>query len=236
MLSIERLTVAYDAGAPVLNGLELHVPAGQVHGLVGRNGAGKTTLLAAIYGFIPGDDGTIRVRGEPPSPRSMAYLPTENHFYPMITGREYLWVFDDGKRAEAGRAFDVDGWAELLELPLDRYVDAYSTGMKKKLALLGVLALDRPLLLLDEPMNHLDLESNLLLGRLLRALADAGRAILVTSHVLESLTGACDAIHVLDRGGLAHSVPREEFDELERRLVGEGLEERVARMRGLLEG
>lgn len=228
MLSIERLTVGYGSRI-VISGLDLELAPGQVHGLVGRNGAGKTTLLETIYGFIRAREGSVRLDGRRPTARELAYLPMENHFYPKITGREYLRIFQ-----ARSRDFDPDAWEPIFELPLDRYVDGYSAGMKKKLALLGTLSLGRPVVLLDEPMNGLDLESNLLLGRLLRSLADSGRIVLVTSHILESLTSVCDLIHVLDGGRIAHTVPRPRFAELESRLLTRESEAKLEHMRALI--
>lgn len=228
MLSIERLSVGYGSEM-VLTGVDLQLPSGRVHGLVGRNGAGKTTLLETIYGFFHPREGTVRLNGRKPTARELAYLPMENYFYPKITGREYLRIFQ-----AHSPGFDPDAWGAIFELPMDRYVDGYSTGMRKKLALLGTLSLGRPVVLLDEPMNGLDLESNLLLGRLLRGLADSGRIVLVTSHLLESLTSACDQIHVLEGGRIAHTVPRSDFAELEGRLLTDESEARLEQMRALI--
>lgn len=228
MLSIERLRVGYGSRT-VISGLDLELAPGQVHGLVGQNGAGKTTVLETIYGFVRAREGTITLDGKRPTARELAYLPMENHFYPKITGREYLRIFQ-----ARSPGFDPDAWAPIFELPLDRYVDGYSAGMKKKLALLATLSLGRPVMLLDEPMNGLDLESNLLLGRLLRSLADSGRIVLVTSHILESLTRACDQIHVLEDGRIAHTIPRSRFAELEGRLLTRESEARVEKMRSLI--
>jgi ABC-2 type transport system ATP-binding protein len=228
MLSIERLSVGYGSRT-VISGLNLELAPGQIQGLVGRNGAGKTTLLETIYGFIPAREGTIRLNGGKVTARDLAYLPMENFFYPKITGREYLRIF----QARSGD-FDADAWGAVFELPLDRYVDGYSAGMKKKLALIGTLSLGHPVVLLDEPTNGLDLESNLLLGRLLRSLADSGRIVLATSHVLESLTSACDQIHVLEGGRIAHTVPRSRFAELEGHLLTQESEIKLEQMRALV--
>jgi len=213
MISIEGVTVRYGS-TPVLAGVELAAAEGRVHGLVGRNGAGKTTLLDTLYGFVRPASGTIRFRGEPLRRRHVGYLPAESHFYPGITGREYLGVFRSG-----GRGFDVEAWSRVFELPLDRLVETYSLGMRKKLALLGVLALARPVLILDEPFNGLDLETNQLLLRLLRELADAGSTILVTSHVLGSLTGGCGEIHLLSAGRITRSFLPPDFGSIEEALL-----------------
>ncbi|HEX8670488.1 MAG TPA: ATP-binding cassette domain-containing protein [Longimicrobium sp.] len=214
MISIEKLTVRYGS-TPVLNGVDLVVDGGQVHGLAGRNGAGKTTLLDALYGFVRPSGGVIRFRGEPLRSREVVgYLPAPSFFYPKITGREYLGVF------RAGRAgFDVAEWNRVFDLPLDRLVETYSLGMRKKLALLGVLSLGRPVLILDEPFNGLDLETNQILTRLFRELADAGHTVLLTSHILASLTTGCDAVHLLSAGRIERTFRAGEFDGIEALLL-----------------
>jgi ABC-2 type transport system ATP-binding protein len=209
MLSIDSLEVRYGA-AVVLRGLSLELEPGQVHGLMGRNGEGKTTLLDAVFGMVHPRAGSIHLRGAPIRSCDVGYLQAHTFFYPRITGREYLRIFQSRHPA-----FDVEAWSQILELPLDRLVERYSAGMQKKLALLGILSLDRPVLLLDEPFNGLDLESNHLLGRLLRMLAVSGKTILLTSHILESLTRSCDRIHLLASGAVAGTFHPGEFDRLD---------------------
>ena len=209
MLSIDSLEVRYGA-AVVLRGLSLELEPGQVYGLIGRNGEGKTTLLEAIFGLVDPSAGSIHLRGVPIRTSDVSYLQTHNFFYPRITGREYLRIFQSRHPA-----FDVEAWNQILELPLDQLVERYSEGMQKKLALLGILSLDRSVMLLDEPFNGLDLESNHLLGRLLRMLAVGGKTILLTSHILESLTRSCDRIHLLARGVVAGTFRPAEYDQLD---------------------
>ena len=138
--------------------------------------------------------------------------------------------------AAGGARVDVDAWARALDLPIDDLVADYSAGMRRKLALAGVLALARPVLVLDEPQNALDLESNQLLGELLRAYAagavPGGAVVLVTSHVLEALATACDRVHLLDAGVMGGSYAPGEFAALAERLVVGTLGERVALARG----
>jgi ABC-2 type transport system ATP-binding protein len=230
-LALRGVRAGY-AGTPVLESVDLAFAPGLVHGLVGRNGAGKTTLLDVIAGFLPPMAGAVTMHGRPLGSEDVAYLPTELHFYPRITGREYLAVF----RAAPPSAspFDADGWAAVFDVPLDRHVDAYSAGMRRKLALLGALALDRPVLLLDEPANALDIEANQLLGRVLRSLAARGRTVIVTSHVLESLTATCDRVHLLARGVIHASYRPEEFHALAGDLLSDSVERRLASVDALL--
>jgi ABC-2 type transport system ATP-binding protein len=223
MLSIDSLEVRYGAAA-VLRGLSLELEPGQVHGLMGRNGEGKTTLLDAVFGMAHVSAGSIHLRGAPIRSCDVGYLQTNDFFYPRITGREYLQIFQAHQPA-----FEIEAWSQILELPLDRLVDHYSAGMQKKLAFLGILSLDRPVLLLDEPFNSLDLESNHLLGRLLRMLAAGGKTILLTSHILESLTRSCDRIHLLASGVVAGTFRPAEFERLDALMLSSANGEKLDR-------
>ena len=198
MLTIDNLSVSYGTHT-VLSQLDLSLECGGIHGIVGYNGAGKTTLLNAIYG-IPAQRDCIRFDGSPLSRKDIAYLETESFFYSRITGRDYLKLF----QARSG-GFDFETLSSVFSVPLDHFVDSYSTGMKKKLALTGILSLDRKVLLLDEPFNGLDLESVSVLQLALRKLSAAGRLVVVTSHILESLSPLCDAIHLLQDGRIYKS-------------------------------
>ena len=228
-LELVGLVAGYEREQRVLDDLSLSLAPARVHGLVGRNGAGKTTLLEIVAGWLRPRAGEARWQGRALVRSDLAYLATRHTFYPRITGREYLGVI-----TQRAPAFDADGWARVLDLPLDHFTETYSTGMRRKLALLGVLALDRPLVLLDEPFNGLDVESNQVLARVARALADEGRTVLLTSHVLESLTSSCDAVHLLADGRIAGSYAPADFARLERALLAGGAEERVALARALL--
>ena len=204
MLTIDKLSVAYGPHT-VLSGLDLSMEKGRIYGVVGFNGAGKTTLLNAIYG-IPRQQECIQYEGRTLSRADIAYLESESFFYPRITGRDYLDLF----REKNGR-FAMEALCAVFNVPLDQFVDTYSTGMKKKLALIGVLAQDKEILLLDEPFNGLDLESVSALQLALRKLSAAGKLVVVTSHILESLSPVCDAIHLLQDGKIHKSYSPAEY-------------------------
>lgn len=191
MLSVRDISVKYGDNF-VLENLNLDLEAGKVHGLMGINGAGKTTLLNTIYGLVKPERGEILWNNEKAQNKHIGYLETDNFFYSLITGEEYLRIFKSQHKG-----FDIEKWRDVFDLPLKRLVRDYSTGMKKKLALLGIISLERPVMILDEPFNGLDLESNHLLKNIIRLLAESGRTVLITSHILESLTGVADAIHYL---------------------------------------
>ena len=212
MLTIENLFFYYQKDKNVLKGIDLSMETGKVHGLVGLNGAGKTTLLNAVYGFIRPTAGKVTYNDRPLERKDIAYLEAENYFYSYITGKEYLFLFPGNE------TFDIDNWQQLFSLPLDEVTESYSTGMRKKLALLAVLKQDKPILILDEPFNGLDLESAHLLNIILSQLQKRGKTILITSHIYESLTSCCNYIHYLTDGLIARSYAQDEFSLLQQEL------------------
>ncbi len=211
MITIKDINFSYDGNSKVLESLYLSLSENKIHGIVGLNGAGKTTLLNAIYGLIKIDSGKISCDGKNLTKKDTSYLVTENFFYSNITGREYLSLFKNQK-------FDTDKWNGLFSLPLDQIIDGYSTGMKKKLALLGILKQDKPLMILDEPFNGLDIETCRIIRSILLRLKDKGKTIIITSHIIETLTNLCDYIHYLEKGTINYSKEKHDFAEFEREL------------------
>jgi ABC-2 type transport system ATP-binding protein len=200
--------------------LNLTIEPDQIHGLVGLNGSGKTTLFNSIYGFIKSRKGSICWNEQPLLRGDVAFLETQNYFYSNITGREYLQLF-----TTENSSFDLEIWQNLFKLPLDDLIENYSTGMKKKLAILGVLKLDKPIILLDEPFNGIDIETGRIIKVLLEKLKQRNKTIIVSSHILETLTNTCDYIHYLenkkikatyDKGSLKN-IEQDIFKELEKR-------------------
>jgi ABC-2 type transport system ATP-binding protein len=206
MISIKELTISYRKGVNVIDSLNLTINDNTICGIAGLNGSGKTTLFNSIFGLIKKDKGEVLFDRQALTKKEIAYLPTENYFYPLITGREYLSLFDNS---------GIDKWNSLFKLPLDTIIDDYSTGMKKKLALLGVFRQNKPVLMLDEPFNGLDIESCHLLKLILLRLKEAGKTLIISSHIMESLTTVCDCIHYLESGKVKFSRSKEQFNELE---------------------
>ncbi len=211
MILINNLSVCYGK-AKVLDNLCLSLENNSIHGIVGLNGSGKTTLLNSIFGLKKTNSGTIEYQGGKLNKKLMSYLVTENFFYSNITAIEYLGLFKNS-------SFNVQQWNRLFCLPLKEVIDGYSTGMKKKLALLGMLKQDKPILILDEPFNGLDLETCRILRMILLKLKEKGKTIIVTSHIIETLTNLCDHIHYLEEGKIAYSKVKGSFPEFERDLL-----------------
>jgi len=212
MLEFKDLTISYGKHI-VIDQLNLQLENPKIHGLVGFNGSGKTSLLQTIFGIKKAASGQILFNGKPLTKHDIAFLPTTNYFYSYLTGREYLRLFPLNNAH-----FKLETWEQLLHLPLDELIEHYSTGMKKKLALLAILKLDKKIILLDEPFNGLDLESGKILNLLMDRLAERGKTILVTSHIIETLTASCHFIHLLENGIIRKTFQQAAFDTIEKEL------------------
>lgn len=209
MLTINNLTVSYGKKI-VLERLQLNLEFAKIHGLVGLNGAGKTTLLNTLYGFKSKDSGLILYNDLPLKRIVVSYLETENFYYSNITGKEYLSLFQ-----RLTNDYNLDDWNKIFKLPLDQLIDSYSTGMKKKLVLMAILKQDKEIVILDEPFNGLDIESSKILSLIIARLKEKGRTIIITSHILESLTNICDYIHYLDNKVISFTRDKNNYDNLE---------------------
>lgn len=207
MLTINKLSVSYGKKS-VLSELSFQADCGMIHGIVGYNGAGKTTLLNAIYG-IPRKFEEIELDGDILSRMSVSYLDAEQYYYPYITGRDYLKLF-----TTKNPCFDYETISGLFNIPIDNFVDGYSAGMKKKLAIVATLALGKEIIIMDEPFNGLDLQSVYLLQLVLKRVASKGKTVIVTSHIMESLLPLCDTISVLDGGNIAKTYLPADYQSL----------------------
>jgi len=229
MISIENLKVSY-AENNVLKCVNLSIPSSSIHGLVGLNGSGKTTLLNTLYGLKEKQAGSISYNSLPIEKSKIAYLESVNYFYPYITGKEYLRMFQT-----QNVNFNIDKWNELFELPLNKLIEDYSTGMKKKLALMGVLCLNREILILDEPFNGVDLETVQKIKSLLIKLKDSNKTIIITSHILESLLSLCDLLSYLNNGIIQFSKERKDFGSVEKEIFSVNQERLDNQIQHLLE-
>jgi ABC-2 type transport system ATP-binding protein len=230
MIEIRNLRKAYGSHQ-VLHDVSLTLRPGSIHGLVGANGAGKTTLINCLYGLEKDFGGEIRAAAGQPVRAITGLLPYEPYFYPRLTGREYL---EFCLQARGRPVPDFSGWNQLLELPLNQYADEYSAGMRKKLALLALLVQNFEYLILDEPFNGLDLEANLLLKEILKRLRQRGTGILLTSHILGTLTEVADEATVLVAGRVRRHYLAAEFGTLEADLLADLHGNKLAHLHTLL--
>ena len=208
MIRIEGLSKKYGSHQ-VLKDIHLQFEAGRVYGIVGENGAGKTTLFKCMAG-LETFEGRVtsdfdRLKDQ------LGYLPTEPYFFSRITGREYIRLLCHARDVRTG---DLDG-RNVFELPLDQYASTYSTGMKKKLALLAILMQENDAYVLDEPFNGVDIQSNMLITGIIHKLKELGKTVIISSHIFSTLSDTCDEIHLLSEGALIRRVYQSEFSDLE---------------------
>ncbi|OGO58050.1 MAG: ABC transporter [Chloroflexi bacterium RBG_16_72_14] len=191
-----------------VNEVTFEVGAG-VTGLLGPNGAGKSTILGMIAGLLPPSAGRVSLLGEPAWRHPAAYrrvglVPERESVPAWLTGRGFvryaarLQGLADPDTAAATAITTVD-----LVGPADRRTATYSKGMKQRILLAAALVHDPPVLLLDEPFNGLDPRQRLHMMTLLRELADAGRTILFSSHILEEVERVAARVLVVHAGRLA---------------------------------
>jgi ABC-2 type transport system ATP-binding protein len=213
-MQIEGLTKRYGDRC-VVDHLDFSVPPGVVCGFVGPNGAGKTTTIRMLLGLISPTEGRGHILGHPLS-RPADYLGRVGAmiegpaFYPSLSGRRNLEVLARLGGIDRRRVDTVLAAVELTDRAKDRY-HSYSLGMKQRLGIAAALLPDPDLLVLDEPTNGLDPPGIRDLRAQLRALADSGMTVFVSSHLLDELQQVCDQLVVIDRGGLVFSGPVEEL-------------------------
>lgn len=209
MIKIEKLKFSY-GNFPVINELNWELEKGEIHGLIGLNGAGKTTLFNLMAGWLKPAAGDLLFNEHPIHRLQSAFMETNPRFYPMITGQEYLDIFKL-KNPE----FNIGEWNKIFKLPLKEVVDNYSTGMQKRLSLMGILALNREILILDEPFNGLDFEAVRLVSHIIPSLSAKGKTVIVSSHIPESLTNICNSISLIRNGKIEFKIRQPQFDELQ---------------------
>jgi ABC-2 type transport system ATP-binding protein len=207
-LEVHGLTKTYGERRAV-DGLDFTVPSGVVCGFVGPNGAGKTTTIRMLLGLIAPSAGTGRVLGhsllDPPSYLGRVGAMIEGPaFYPSLSGRRNLEVLARLGRIPRRRVDEVLAVVDLADRAKDRY-HSYSLGMKQRLGIAAALLPEPDLLVLDEPANGLDPPGIRDLRILLRALADSGMTVFVSSHLLDELQQVCDQLIVVDHGRLVFS-------------------------------
>jgi ABC-2 type transport system ATP-binding protein len=215
-VATEGLKKSYGHTAALV-GLDLAVPPGVVYGFLGPNGAGKTTTIRCLLGLIHPDAGTMTLLGRPYTARDrprlfdVGALIESPSFYPYLSGRDNLKVIASTGAAPArGRVDEVLDVMGLTERAGD-HIDGYSLGMRQRLGIAAALLNDPKLLVLDEPANGLDPAGIHSLRAQLRFLADTGRTILVSSHILPEVQQLADVVGIIDKGKLVHQGSLEEL-------------------------
>ncbi len=208
MIKIEKLSKSYGR-KKILNEIDLELIDGKIYGFVGRNGAGKTTFFNCLSGFCS-YQGKVKSDYEVLK-NHIGFLPTIPYILPKITGWEYLKLLVDAR----GIKEEEFERRNIFDLPLDQYVETYSTGMVKKLALMGILLQKNEIYILDEPFNGVDIHSNMLILELIYKLKELGKTVLISSHIFATLSECCDEIRLLENGRFGEAVGKDDFSLLE---------------------
>jgi len=208
MISIHNLSKKF-GNKQVLKNINMQFERGTVYGIVGANGSGKTTLFRCIAG-LENYEGEINSELNPLK-NYLGLLQTEPFFFTKITGKEYIRLLCNARKREISEIDDKN----IFDLPLNQYASTYSTGMKKKLALLTILLQENQYFILDEPFNGVDIHSNIIIIDLIHKLKALGKTVIVSSHIFSTLSDTCDEIFLQRGGEIVKKVNRKNFDELE---------------------
>src|SRR5499426_1303099 len=192
-----------------LDGLDLEVDTGEVHGFLGPNGAGKTTTLRILLGLLHADAGTARLLGGDPwreatsLHRRLAYVPGDVTLWPNLSGGEVIDLLgrlrgglDSQRRDLLLKRFDLDP---------TRKARAYSKGNRQKVALVAALASGAELLILDEPTSGLDPLMEAAFREAVEDLARNGTTVLLSSHILSEVEALCDRVTIIRAGRTVES-------------------------------
>ncbi len=210
ILRTKGLTRHYDE-IKALTDLDLEVRRGEIFGYIGHNGAGKTTTIRILAGLLRPSSGSASIAGVDVAggreriKRLVGYMPDRFGVYEQMRVWEYLDFFGAAfgiprsrRRERIEAVFDMTESHDLH----DRFVDTLSRGMKQRIGIARTLMHDPQVLLLDEPASGLDPRARVHMRQLLRRLADNGKTLLVSSHILPELAAICDSIGILHNGRL----------------------------------
>jgi ABC-2 type transport system ATP-binding protein len=187
-----------------LDGLDLEVATGEVHGFLGPNGAGKSTTIRVLLGLLRGDAGDVSLLGGDPwhdaakLHRRLAYVPGDVNLWPNLTGGEVIDLLgrlrgglDEKRRDDLLRRFDLDP---------TKKGRTYSKGNRQKVALVAALASDVELLILDEPTSGLDPLMEEVFRQCIEDESQRDRTVLLSSHILSEVEALCDRVSIIRRG------------------------------------
>ncbi|WP_079134357.1 ABC transporter ATP-binding protein [Streptomyces sp. EN23] len=206
-----------------LDGLDLTVDVGEVHGFLGPNGAGKSTTIRVLLGLLRGDSGSAQLLGKDPWKdavelhRRLAYVPGDVELWPNLTGGEAIDLLSKLRGGLDRRR--LDELVERFDLDPTKKGRAYSKGNRQKVAIVAALASDAELLLLDEPTAGLDPLMEVVFQDVILQAKAAGRTVLLSSHILAQVEKLCDRVSIIRQGRNVQSGTLSEMRHLTRTTV-----------------
>lgn len=214
VIEVRDLSVVYPGGERAVDSISLTVKSGEVLGLIGGNGAGKSTTMRALAGALPatgqvligGHDMTVR-KSANAGRRELGYCPDIGGLPPMATVREVVGVTLAATGAH-------DQWEKAIEIAdrlgltpaWDKPIDAFSKGMARKTSVLTAILASRTVLILDEPFDGVDPVGSAVVTELIREAADAGVAVILSTHLMEHVGQSCDRVAVMFAGKVVDEV------------------------------
>jgi ABC-2 type transport system ATP-binding protein len=208
MLELRSVTKKFNV-FPAVDKVSFGVGPGEVLGYLGPNGAGKSTTIKMLAGLIEPTSGEILYDGRPVRERlveykaRLGYVPEQSEIYPHLTGFDYLLLVGRLRRIPETPLRDkIMAFLRAFGLEEDMYktIGAYSKGMRQKILLSAALLHDPDILLLDEPQSGLDVTTGLVIRDLVRTLAEEGKIVIYSSHVLEVTEKICTRIAIIHEG------------------------------------
>ncbi|WP_084038161.1 ABC transporter ATP-binding protein [Demequina sp. NBRC 110053] len=203
VIDVQGLTKSYGR-FKALNGVDLTVAKGEVHGFLGPNGAGKSTTIRVLLGLLKADGGTVSLLGGDPWKdvvelhRRLAYVPGDVSLWPSMTGGEAIDLLGSLRGSlDEGRRKDL---VERFELDTSKRGRQYSKGNRQKVALVAALASDAELLILDEPTSGLDPLMEQVFQETVREAKDRGVSILLSSHIMSEVETLTDRLSIIRDG------------------------------------
>lgn len=204
-----------------LDGLDLDVKAGEVHGFLGPNGAGKSTTIRVLLGLLRKTSGEVSLLGDDPWKQSvslhrrLAYIPGEVNLWPNLTGGQCIDILTKMR----GNGIDKKRRAELLdrfELNPTKKFRTYSKGNRQKVAIVAGLASDVELYIMDEPTSGLDPLMEATFQQTVKELRKQGKTIFLSSHILAEAEALCDRVSIIRAGQVVESGSLAEMRHLTR--------------------
>ena len=202
-ISVENLVKTFGP-TRALDGLDLEVGTGEVHGFLGPNGSGKSTTIRVLLGLLRADSGNATLLGGDPwrdsvsLHRRLAYVPGDVNLWPNLTGGEAIDLLaglrgglDEPRRAELLERFELDP---------TKKARTYSKGNRQKVALVAAFASDVELYVLDEPTSGLDPLMESVFQDCVEEMSDAGKTVLLSSHILAEVEALCDRVSIIREG------------------------------------
>jgi polyether ionophore transport system ATP-binding protein len=203
VISVDGLVKRFGS-TTALDGLDLDVEPGTVHGFLGPNGAGKSTTIRVLLGLLRADAGRVELLGGDPwrdavtLHHRLAYVPGDVSLWPKLTGGETIDLL--GRMRGDADPQRRDELVERFELDPTKRARTYSKGNRQKVALIAALASRAELLVLDEPTSGLDPLMEAQFQRCIREVRDEGRTVLLSSHILAEVEALCDDVSIIRAG------------------------------------